>query len=51
MRENGSRDLYVLARVALEAAVRSEDDVSELFAAPTRLPGGTLAARVCERLG
>jgi hypothetical protein len=31
MRESGSRDLYVLARVALEAAIRCEADLLELL--------------------
>jgi hypothetical protein len=36
MRESRSNDLFTLARIALEAAIRDEIDLLELLPAPTR---------------
>ena len=40
MRQNGSRDFFVLARVALEGAIRSRADLVAILdePAPTRAP-------------
>jgi hypothetical protein len=38
MLRSRSTDLLVLARLALEAAVRSEDDINELLAVTPRQP-------------
>jgi restriction endonuclease Mrr len=44
MREARSNDLYVLARVALLAAIRDEIDLLELLPAPTRAPAESTPA-------
>jgi hypothetical protein len=41
MRQNGSRDLFILARAALEGAIRNRDDLFALLdatAPPGRIP-------------
>jgi hypothetical protein len=44
MRESGSRDLFVLARAALERAIRDDGDVAELLASTPRRPTPVAAA-------
>jgi hypothetical protein len=38
LRESSSRDLFILAHVALQAAIRSEDDIVELINVPACAP-------------
>ncbi len=43
MRDNWTNDTFKLARVALEAAIRNEADIDELFAAPKPKPAPVMA--------
>jgi hypothetical protein len=38
MRESRSNDLYILAKIALHAAIRNRDDLLDLDPAPSRAP-------------